>query len=462
MKVLLVRPISETHIISPPLGLGYLATALRKHNHQVEILDCVKEGMDFKEWARFIGDAEPEALGFQVWSCDIPFVRKSLQIARQVNSSIITIVGGAHPSGAPYRVREHLGDVDFAFRGEGEVGLPRLIDCLSGRKKTDFSEIPGLIWREHGKTKVNAPIFIDDLDRFGLPAWDLMDPGKYPQAPHEGFARAFPIAPIIVSRGCPYPCTFCATRTLTGRKIRLRSLDSVVEEIKLLQGKYGVREIHIEDDNFTADKHFVESFCQRLIDEKINIHWFCSSGVRLDLLDSHMLEMMKKAGCYNVTIAIESGVERVLKKMKKGLSLRQVERAVEMLNKCGFEPIGLFMLGFPGETKEDMEETIRFSLRLKLKRAQFAIFHPLPGTEIYEELKGRGELKELDWRNIRPSRVAYVPPGLTAKQIKSFQRKAFLKFHLRPRILAKQFKEVQSLSHLLFLIRRVFDYVKPG
>ncbi|MCK4824183.1 B12-binding domain-containing radical SAM protein, partial [bacterium] len=350
MNLLLVRPISETHIISPPVGLGYLATALRKHNHQVEILDCVKEKMDFRKFAEFVSETKPEAVGFQVWSCDIPFVQKSLQIIKDINPSPVTIVGGAHPSGAPYQVMEHLGNVDFAFRGEAEVGLPWLIDCLSGAKNTDFSKIPGLIWREHGQTNVNDPIFVDDLDEFGLPAWDLIDPREYPQAPHEGFAKAFPTAPIVVSRGCPYSCTFCATHTLTGKKTRFRSINSVVEEIMLLKGKYGVREIHIEDDNFTVDKHFVESFCQRLIDVNSSIYWHCSSGVRVDLLNSHMLKIMKKAGCYNVTIAVESGVERILKRMKKGSSLRQVERAVKILNESGFEPVGLFMIGFQGET----------------------------------------------------------------------------------------------------------------
>ena len=356
---------------------------------------------------------------------------------------------------------DHLKNADFAFRGEGEIGLPLLIDFLSNIKKLDFPEIPGLIWRERGQTKANNPVFVNDLDELGLPAWDLINPSEYPEAPHEGFAKAFPIAPIVISRGCPYSCTFCATRTITGKKTRFRSLNSVVEEITLLKRKYGVCEIHIEDDNFTLDKHFVESFCQRLIALNFNIHWHCSSGVRVDLLDSHMLKMMKKAGCYNVTIAIESGVERILKKMKKNLNLKQIERAVDILNESGFEPVGLFMIGFPGETRDDIEETIRFSMRLKLKRAQFAIFHPMPGTEIYDELIKQGNLENLDWRDIRPSCVAYVPNDMTAKQIKNLQRKAILKFHLRPRILIKQFKDVQSLNHLIFLIRRVFDYVRP-
>lgn len=457
MKVLLVRPISDTYIISPPIGLGYLATALRKANHDPRILDCTKAKFGFRDFEEFIRKDGPDVVGFQVWSCDAENVKKCLRIVRSIDPKIVTIIGGAHPSGVCEESLDFFKDADYGFKGEGEIGLPKLINKLSGDKKISLEEVPGLIWRDGVIVKSNPPIFIDDLDVLGFPAWDLIDPGTYPKAPHQGFAMAFPAAPIFTTRGCPYPCTFCATRTITGRRLRHRSIDNVIEEIKILRYKYGVKEIHIEDDNFTMNKNFVKEFCQKLISEKLDIFWYCSSGVRLDSLDDDILLLMKRSNCYTLTIAIESGNQRVLNLMKKDLTLDEIRKRVSVMNKAGYRPTGLFIIGFPGETKDEMRQTLEFAMSLNLKRAQFAIFHPLPGSEIYEELKSKGKLSGLDWSNLKPSEAAYADGETSAGDLKRFQRMAFLKFHLRPRILYYQLKEIRSLSNLFYLIRRVAD-----
>jgi len=461
MKVLLVRPISSTYIISPPVGLGYLATALRKAGHHPEILDCVRSKFNFKDFEKFLKEKKPDAVGFQVWSCDVENVKKSLNIVKSVNSKIITVIGGAHPSGVGSESLADFKETDFVFKGEGEVGLPLLIDSLNG-KNISLERIPGLIWREKGTVKSNQPVFIDDLDSFGLPAWDLIDPRTYPKAPHQGFMKAHPTAPIVTTRGCPYPCTFCATRTISGMKIRRRTIDNVIGEIKLLHHKYNVKEIHVEDDNFTMDKNFVKEFCRKLLDEKLDIFWYCSSGLRIDSLDEEILLLMKKSHCYTLTVAVESGSQRVLDLMKKNLKLDDVAKRISLMNKTGYKPTGLFMLGFPSETKEEMNETLKFAMSLNLKRAQFAIFHPMPGSEIFEKLKAEGKLKNIDWAKIKPSEIAYTSGEMSAKHLKRFQRKAFLKFHLRPRILYYQLQEIQSFGHLLFLLRRIADMLFGG
>lgn len=460
MKILLLKPISPSHIIAPPVGLGYLAAALRRDGHQPELLDCTRTGMGWDEFRAIIRETKPDLVGIQMWSCDFESVARSLAIIKETNPKTITVVGGAHPSGDPLHVLDQFPTLDYAFRGEGEPGFPGFVTALEQNDRAKFPALPGLIWRgPDGKTVANEQCFPADLDALGLPAWDLMDPRTYPEAPHQGFAKAFPTAPIVVSRGCPFPCTFCATRTLTGKKIRFRSLESVIEEIVLLRDTYGVKEIHIEDDNFTANREFVRAFCERLLADGITLWWYASSGVRLDTLDHDTLQLMKKAGCYTITIAIESGVQRVLDLMKKQTKVDDVRRRVAAVNAAGFEPTGLFIIGFPGETKADIEESIRFAKSLQLKRAQFAIFHPLPGSEIYEQLKASGELKEVEWSKLRPTSVAYTPAGITDEELKRYQQRAFLSFHLRPRILLKQFRDVTSLRNLIFIIKRVWDYL---
>lgn len=461
MNILFIRPISDTYIITPPLGLGYLATAVRKAGHRPVILDCVKERMDFDGFGEYVKRSDFDAVGIQVWSCDLPNVKRSLEIVKRNNRNTITIVGGAHPSGLSQEVLGQLQDADYAFKGEAEIGLPMLLEALSGRAADVMDNIPGLIRRKASGSVVNPSVFEEDLDKFGIPAWDLMPPGEYPHAPHQGFAKAFPAAPIVVTRGCPFLCTFCATHEINGRKIRSRSIDSVISEIKLLKENYGVREIHIEDDNFTFRRDVVRDFCNKMIGGNIDIYWYCSSGVRLDSLDKDTLRLMKKAKCYTLTIAIESGSQRVLDLMKKGLTIEKIRMRVGVINEAGYVPTGLFMIGFPGETNKEMEETLKFAMSLNLKRAQFAIFHPLPGSVVFNELKAKGELKDLDWTKLKPSEVACESEGATKEELKAFQRAAFLRFHLRPKILYYQVCEIQSIGHLFFLLKRVWDMISP-
>jgi len=456
MKILLVRPVSDTYIISPPIGLGYIATAIRETGIDPHILDCAKERLTLAGFKRFIEKFNADVVGFQVWSCDLPQVQQSLKILKAHNKKIITIVGGAHPSGDPEGSLEYFTEADFGFRGEGEQGIALLVRRMRGDHSIEYDSIPGLIWRDHNEIKFNPLSLVSDLDSFGFPAWDLIPPDGYPDAPHQGFAKAFPIAPIITTRGCPFDCSFCASHSINGRKVRFRTIGHVLEEMALLKNEYGVKEFHIEDDNFTINKEFVKGFCSQLITKSLDACWHCSSGIRLDSLDVETLRIMKDSGCYTFTVAIESGSDRVLKLMRKHLRIETIRIQIEMMNKAGCKPTGLFMIGFPGETRDEIRETIRFAKSLDLRRAQFAIFHPMPGSNIYDQLKSQGRLNDLDWRKIKPSEVAYSG-DIPAKELKRLQRKAFLLFHLRPRILWYQLRDINSWGHILYLSKRIFS-----
>jgi len=456
MKILLVRPVSETYIISPPIGLGYISTALRDIGFDPFFLDCAKENLSVEGFRVYLERYNADVVGFQVWSCDAHYVKQCLKIVKDINADTVTVIGGAHPSGVLEESLDFFKDADFAFRGEGEVGIALLMKKLNGDHSIEFKDIPGLIWRHGDRILVNPPVFVDDLDSLGFPAWDLMPPHTYPEAPHQGFARGFPVAPVITTRGCPFKCSFCASHTINGQKIRFRSLNHILKEIELLKNNYGVREIHIEDDNFTVSKKFVERFCEAMQKNGNDLFWYCSSGMRLDSLDVDTLRLMKDAGCYTFTVAIESGSDRVLQLMQKHLTVETARKQVEMMNRAGCKPTGLFMLGYPGEKKEEIEETIRFAKSLDLKRAQFAIFHPMPGSKVFEELKSQGRLNHLDWSKIKPSEVAYESE-IPSRELKRLQRKAFLSFHLRPRILWYQLKEVSSWGHLWYLLKRVIS-----
>ena len=459
MRVLLVRPPASTFNVSPPIGLGYLATALRSENHSVEVLDCTKHEMTPEGFKQFL-QVEPayDIYGFQTYSCEVNQVRSCLQIVREVVPSAVRVIGGAHPSGSPDCLNEIV-EADFAFIGEGEISLAQFCNTLAGSSAPHWQSVPGLLWRDGGTMRRTVRYAESDLDKLGFPAWDLINPNTYPAAPHGGFARYFPVAPLIISRGCPYSCTFCGTKNVTGMKMRYRSPGHVIEEIRMLQRQYKVREIHVEDDNFSAVRREVKRFCEAMIQAQMDIPWYCTSGLRIDLIDLEIAVLMRKAGCYSATIAIESASQRTLNHMKKNLNLAEVPGQIRVLRDAGFDLNALFILGYPTETREDIEQTIRYAMKLDVQRAQFSNFLPIPGTEAYEYVKRRGEIDHLDQAQLHTADIPYSPPGISRRELKWLQRKAFLRFHLRPRIFWNTVRNIQSLSHLRYLARRVVDYI---
>src|SRR4030042_4374366 len=393
MKVLLVNPYSVSAHIHPPLGLGYLASAIRP-DHDVEILDCIKDKIGPHALIKAVERAKPDVVGIQCYSTDIFRIKFILQTLKSY--SVKTVLGGPHPSAVPRETMEFFGEsLDYLFHGEAEVGFKRLLDKLGGWSGEDYEAIPGLAWRKSGKVIVNEKSLVEDIDSLGTPAWDLIKPHEYPESQHGAFFKKFPIAPIITTRGCPYSCTFCAGNLISGKRLRKRSVRSILSEIKMLYDKFGIREIHIVDDNFTMDRGFATEFLINLKKMNLDISWAVPNGVRIDALNDEMLDLMKETGLYLLSMGIESGSDRILRLMKKGTTVDKIRRSVAMIRKHKIDIAGFFIIGFPGATIEEIRKTIRFSLELDLLRANFFTYLPFPGTESYNELKRTGKLDDI-------------------------------------------------------------------
>ena len=458
MKILLVKPYNLSDHIQPSLGLGYLAQSARK-DHEVRILDCIKERVDIGRLGAYLKKYSPDVVGFQCYTFDLKFVKSALKTAKNINRSVITAVGGPHPSAMPSETMRYMGrDVDYLFAGEAEASFPKLLDILSNAKG-DLASVPGLVWREEDRVRSNPAFYIEDLDAVGLPAWDLIRPEDYPEAQHGAFFRKFPIAPIMLTRGCPYPCTFCAGKVVSGRKIRKRGIDSVLGEMKMLYKEHGIREFHVIDDNFTMDASYAKEFLKRLKGLGLDISWAVPNGVRMETLDPEMLKLMKDTGLYLISLGIESGSDEILRLMKKGNTVSKIRECVRTINGSGIDVAGFFILGYPGETEESIKKTIRFSLELGLVRANFFTYLPFPGSESYDQLASAGELDRVDWDNFYFMNAAYVPPGLTRKKLKSLQRLAFAAFYLRPKIMLYNIRSIKSFRHLMFLVKRFFRWI---
>lgn len=452
MKILLVKPISEKATnITPSLGLGYLAGALKEHD--VTYLDCVKEKMDFEKFEiDLILKNYFDVVGIQYFTCDHSSVMLMAKIIKIYSPETKVVVGGPHVSGFPDCVKDP--NIDYGFIGEAEVGFPQL---LKQNFKDPYS-VPGLVTQLYNKLIINKPNFEEDIDKFEV-AWDLIKPEEYPIAPHGSFVRTPPSAPIMTTRGCPYNCQYCAGKKSTGDKLRKRSVENIYKEIFNLYERR-IREIHIEDDNFTLDKEFAMRFCRTIINVKTtgelkDLSFACPNGVRLETLDEELLKKMEEAGFYSFAIGIESGNNRILKKMGRNITKEKIREKVELIARTtNIKMTGFCMMGYPTETIEEMEETAEFTRSLPIHKVQYGNFHPLPGTSIFDELVKDGYNPEDKWDNYQDNTISYSPKGVTPEQLKKTMEKAFKKFYFRPRIIFGMLREIKNWTQFKILFKR--------
>ncbi len=464
--VLLIRPVNVTPMLIPNMGLGYLATRLRERGHPVEILDCIKERVGLKALGERIGRGDYGVVGLQVYTFDMEPARRHLAVIAEASPEVIRVAGGPHPSADPDGTMV-LPFLDYAFRSEAEEGLPAFCDLAFeagydrerlASMSSEFSSVPNLVWR-NGETLCKNPVALaPDLDALPFPAWDLIDPRSYPVAPQGTFTRRIPVAPTILTRGCPYPCTFCAASVNTGKPIRYRSPENLIEELRLLKRDYGVREIHFEDDNFTLNHRKCAEVCEALCREKLDLCWALPNGVRLDTLDEELLRLMEQSGCYSMAVGIESGSQRILDLMQKRISLDLIEEKIALIKRVTKMKItGFFIIGYPGETKKEIRETIAFSRKLPIDKANFGIYMPLPGTTSYQALREAGELEGYDPSKVTEYRAAYAPPGISNGEMRRYLKWAFFSFYARPRVVRDVVSGIKHWDQLRILARRFFE-----
>lgn len=461
LKILLVKPYMQTDEIQPPLGLGFLASTVRKY-HDIEILDCIKLKLPLEKFKEHVKGRKYDVFGFQAYTFDLDRVKAHADAVKELFPDARIFVGGPQPTLAPRDTLEFLKQVDFGFNGEAEAGFPRLMELVANNEHANvekLKDIPGLIYRNNGEIVTSMRGVYQNLDELD-PCYDLFDLKSYPLAPHGAFCKQKPVAPIILTRGCPFKCKFCGAPGISGRMMRTHSAQWAVSQIENLVKNYGIREIHIEDDNLTSAKKFTREFCQLLIDRNLGISWTCPNGMRMDTLDDELVALMKKSGLYAVSIAIESASDITRANMAKDLKTETIKEKVAMLRRHGLEIIAFFIIGYPGESKQDIEDTIEFACSLDLKRATFSAFKPFPGTPVYDELVARGEMKPItDWSVFSLNKIAWTPQGITENELRNYRRKALIKFYLRPKIMMKMLSEVKNLEHSFYIMRRMVRWL---
>jgi anaerobic magnesium-protoporphyrin IX monomethyl ester cyclase len=450
MKIVLVRPNYKSHIITPPIGLGYLASFLKAHGIEARILDGLKESLHPEELVARALNERADAVGI---TCLTAFYHETVDLARRLKwGGQRVILGGVHPTFLPHRTLADSG-CDYVIAGEGELALLALAkadfvsDGIAGVYSPDNVPDDGTACRK-AET-------VQDLDTLPFPDWEQLDPRTYPKAPHGAIVKNYPIGVVTTTRGCPYACTFCASPQFYDRTIRFRTPANVIEEIKYLVDTFGVREIHFEDDNLTLRREHVESLCRMILDSGFHISWACPNGVRADKIDEPLLRLMKQSGGYYLAFGIESANQAILDNVGKRERIEDIEQAIEMAAGAGIQCQGFFVFGLPGETAETIDQTIRFAQRSKLARAQFLILDVLPGSQLWSSLAGRftpnwakNSFKEPEW----------IPDGLTREYLLKAQSRAFREFYLKsPRRLLLMARSIRP-TQFKYLVRRLLDY----
>lgn len=326
----------------------------------------------WEEVKAHLSEFKPDVLGLSAYSATYKSALNVAKIAKQINPKTVTIFGGIHPTIAPNDVASQE-QVDFVVCGEGEITIQELIKAI--KEKKDFSEVKGLVFKTNGHIhKTSDRERIEDLDQLPKPARHLIyKKEKYPPAAFQG---------IYGSRGCPYKCIFCGSFNVWGYKLRTRSAENLVQEIEDTQRTYGTRYFYLCDDIFFMKRERALKFCQLILDKKLDIYW--SAQTRAELVDDELLDMMKKSGGQHVAIGVETGDENIRKLIKKGNTLEDMRRAAKMVHAHGLTMVGFFMFGFPWETKEDIDRTVKFMKELDPTVAFPYIVTPAPGTELSE------------------------------------------------------------------------------
>lgn len=358
----------------PHVGIAYLAAVLKKNKISVKIFD---EGIGRKEKELYslIDEFNPNVIGVTGFSYGYELMEEAVKRLKSYRSDISLIVGGPHVAATDGEILKTT-QADFAMTGEGEITFLDFLRQLE-KSKSDFAQVPNLLWRK-GKTIIKNPLAspIKDLDRIPFPDFEEFELEKYPCFQEK-------ILPIITSRGCPYACNYCSVRLSMGQGFRPRSPQNVVTELKYWYKK-GFRSFDINDDCFTLDIKRAENICDLVIKNRLKIKFQLYNGIRVDRVTLPLLKKMKRAGCTFISYGCESGNQEILKKIKKGITLDQVKKAVDWTNQAGIKNSVNFIIGHKEETYEQALDSLRFAESLPTNFVNFYNLVPYPGTESYE------------------------------------------------------------------------------
>lgn len=436
-NILLIQPPSVSgkiildYLKYPPMGLAFLASALREKRYEPAIFDASIEKNPFLKLENIIKTGGFNIYGISFSSMTAEGAFKTAEIIKNADKNSIIIAGGYHPT---VMTKETLANTNFDFvvHGEGEAALPELLEKIE-KKETDFEKLLGIAFRANGEIKINpSRPLIENLDTLPLPAYDLLKLNAY-SSPS---TTRKPYISYIRSRGCPFSCNFCGVQKMFTRRYRFESPEKTIKNIEELIRKFRVKEILFKDSEFVINKKSVIDFCDLLIQKKYNLIW--GVNARADMVDSELLKKMKLAGCNQITYGLESGDQNILNSIGKNITLTQAREAVKITKDIGIKCVANFMLGNTGETADTINKTIKFAAELDPDYVVFNYLIAFPGSDVYDlAIKNNwfinGEPKNFTYESLKLNATK-----ISAEELDKFLKKALVSFYLRPKYIIKR------------------------
>ncbi|CAD6490159.1 MAG: B12 binding domain protein [Candidatus Argoarchaeum ethanivorans] len=485
MKTLLINPPqtffpgSQPVVAGLPLGIMYIAATLENNGYDVEILDTLIAdfkprkkgdvkycGMPWKNIKEEIKQSKPDIVSItNPFTAQIDNAIKVSEIVKEIDNEILTVVGGPHVSVRATQFLKDAKNVDIAVIGEGEYTMLDIMKYYEG--KQNISKIQGIAYRK-GDTVTLNPLrpFIKNLDALPFPAYHLVDMEQYlnPKRIRYRATKYLREISMITSRGCPFNCIFCSIHLHMGKAWRAHSKEYVLRHMEHVVNNYGVEHIHFEDDNFTLNIKRFDGILDGITEKGIKFSWDTPNGIRADKLTIDILKKMKKTGCTNLTIAVESGDQFILDNViDKHLRLEDVIKMVKMCKELHIPISAFYVIGFPGEKKENMKRTTEFALMLKKRynvNMSLLIATPLYGTRLYEFCKEEGYLtQELTPRAISEGTQA---DGVGLIKTEDFTPEEVKSLALGAVTIQSKFLLVEHIKHPMSTVKKVLRNPAAG
>jgi len=430
----------------PPLGLSYISSYILQFGYKSEIIDCSGQGIPYSSIPSIVKNKNPKIIGI---SSTTPVIHRAIELAyllKSINRNILIVLGGSHVSVLGEELLEEVNAVDIIVKGEGEITFTEILD-MHIRQQIKIEDIKGISYRNKEKIVSNPPRpNILNIDLIPFPSREVINYPNYRMPTKWNFKG--PFATVITSRGCPFLCKFCYVHKMFGRKVRFRSVDNIIKELKVLIQNFGIKDIIFYDDTLTLNKERIVNLCNRILIEKINISWGCYS--RVDTIDEDIVQIMKKAGCRMISFGVESGSDEILKRMGKGITVEDSINAISICNKHKIETSVSVLVGFPGETVKTIIDTKQFLKRLDPLFVSIFRLIPYPGTILfnyYLEQVGKKKLLISDFEKINESYICLKT--ISNKNIINSLKKMYIVFYMRPKKLKDHLIRTISNAHLL-------------
>jgi radical SAM superfamily enzyme YgiQ (UPF0313 family) len=435
----------KANYIWPPIILAGIGSVLKEAGMEVVILDAMAEKINFDTTREKVRKINPDYVLLNTATDSFANDIEIVGLLKQDLPDLKSIFAGTHVTVLPEQSLKEVA-VDFIILGEPEYVSRDLI--LSLENGGDISKVKGVGFKEGKKIRVTGTAqLIENLDALPFPDRTLIPNLNY----FNPLAKRMPYTTIFSERGCPYRCIFCASIALYGKKFRARSAKNIVDEIEECVRKFGIREIFFRDETFTLDKQRVLDICREIENRGLDVTWMCNS--RVDTVDKEMMIEMKKAGCHTIKYGVESGVQKTLDTLNKGITVERTRQTFKWMHEVGLNSVAHLMIGSPGETKEDIEQTIRFTKEIDPDFASFNITTPYPGTPLFDSFMGKinlGNFSAFDIEKAHEKAIFNTAwSGLTKNELEQLFDRAHREFYFRPSYIAKRLFKQRSFDEFL-------------